>query len=239
MSLQFENYPIEIDGNNSQDYEKKIVALLKKISSNSIGKIILDSFPKNKTLLIRPKTEDICSADTFPNDVTTFLSAQNKGATIKLSPDKFAVGTECNPIDEKRKFGMDQDEVLLHELVHANRIMRDNWEVNKKIPKEDGFDYENIEDFLAITLVNVYSSSNGKTEFRLDHAKPTGAAKIPDKISPSDVFLSQPVNYKYLQYLFVKDNPLFILVGQQRQIKFNPFFEYLKVRRSYISFSYN
>ena len=59
--------------------------------------------------------------------------------------------------------GVPPDEVLFHEMVHASRIMRGV--VNKESVKR----YDNLEEFIAIILTNIFRSEKGLTTFSGNH----------------------------------------------------------------------
>jgi hypothetical protein len=60
--------------------------------------------------------------------------------------------------------GQVADEVLFHELIHAARTMRGV--VRQAFINQD---YDDYEEYLAITLANIYLSEKGQVVFRADH----------------------------------------------------------------------
>jgi hypothetical protein len=60
--------------------------------------------------------------------------------------------------------GHQPDEVLYHELVHASRQLRG---VMDQMPVNKG--YDNIEEYLAVVLTNIYLSDKGQDVFRGSH----------------------------------------------------------------------
>jgi len=64
--------------------------------------------------------------------------------------------------------GHQPDEVLHHEMVHASRQMRG---VMNQMPVNKG--YDNIEEYLAVVLTNIYMSDKGQDVFRANHVSGT------------------------------------------------------------------
>jgi len=62
-----------------------------------------------------------------------------------------------------------QDEVLLHELVHAVRYMK-GLSARRKVRFQRSFAYHNMEEFFAILIANIYRSECGRPGLRHDHA---------------------------------------------------------------------
>ena len=109
--------------------------------------------------------------------------------------------------------GSAADEILLHELVHAARFARGL--ANPCLPSPR--DWGNYEEFLAVTLCNVFSSETGRGQ-RLGHA---GFRKLPPAEATSAGFLA-----KYNEYLttFPSDHPhLSAALKRAPGIPFNPF----------------
>ena len=109
--------------------------------------------------------------------------------------------------------GSAADEILIHELVHASRFVRGV--ANPCLPSPR--DWGSYEEFVAVTLCNVFSSQTGRG-LRLGHL---GFRKLPAAESTSAGFYA-----KYQEYLAAipPDHPhLFAALKRAPNIPFNPF----------------
>lgn len=71
----------------------------------------------------------------------------------------------CNQHKPALKAGAQPDEVLIHEMFHATRMMRGVFD-----PRPLGFLYDTEEEFFAILLANIYASETGRPlDLRSDH----------------------------------------------------------------------
>jgi hypothetical protein len=64
------------------------------------------------------------------------------------------------------------DEVLLHELVHAMRTFRGVTDL-KTLPANKNQDYDNIDEFCAVVITNIYRSENRRPRLLKDHHAPS------------------------------------------------------------------
>jgi hypothetical protein len=119
------------------------------------------------------------------------------------------------------------DEVLLHELVHAARYLYglqagDLGKAGFSPPPRLDQRYDNLEEFCAMVIMNIYRSENVRLNLHRDHADPTNT--LPDD-------LRNPAKFVELWH-----GPLWLLQGQFYrshvfdriavvQCKFNPFAE--------------
>jgi hypothetical protein len=123
-------------------------------------------------------------------------------------------------------YGSLPDEVLLHEMVHGLRDMQGQ---SFKVPTRGTLrNYDNLEEFLAIVITNVYISAKDKTmPLRADHH---GHTRLKDTLSTSEGFLKNPENLRLLSLLNTKflEGPLFEQLGfLVPSAAFNPFRELL------------
>jgi hypothetical protein len=101
----------------------------------------------------------------------------NGGGVIRDAAGRIMVGTGAGSNSviwytagmwaEKRRPsgpGYQPDEVLFHELVHASRQLRG---VMNEMPVNKG--YDDIEEYLAVVLTNIYLSDKGQDVFRGSH----------------------------------------------------------------------
>jgi hypothetical protein len=119
--------------------------------------------------------------------------------------------------------GTEADEALLHEMVHAARILRDVADELRNANPPDNPGWDNDEEFFAIVLANVYRSeltTRGwhRPGLRKDHK--SGAALEP-KFADPKVFLGLGLNPLRFQRWSVEQKELFQDVRQVR-CPFNP-----------------
>ena len=103
-----------------------------------------------------------------------------------------------------REPGLLQDEVLLHELVHAGRLLDGFAQVNQTLEPDpdapamyanaDNAPYENVEEFAAILVSNIYLSEKGQKALRASHGGKKYDSILPAVQSTSEGFLENPNN---------------------------------------------
>jgi hypothetical protein len=121
------------------------------------------------------------------------------------------------------------DERLLHELVHALRIMQGR---RNTVPTEDTVrNYDNEEEFLAIVVTNVYISAKGKSKLRADHH---GHTELRPPLNTSAGFLSDPGNWNLMNIYKLIWQPTFWLLSLETEATFNPFRE-ITARLAYLT----
>lgn len=159
----------------ARQYEKEIFKLIDKIEGSQSGKIFLrhlEHVKGNNGIVIMP-------ASLFPTTdhgqlqnatwPTRKKDSYKKGSTVRGSshvgtgqgsPVKISFQLQgANPCSV---FGS-KDEVLLHELVHANRMATGT---QRNIPMRI---YDNFEEFIAITITNIYRSER-QLPLRVGHS---------------------------------------------------------------------
>jgi hypothetical protein len=108
------------------------------------------------------------------------------------------------------------DEILLHEMVHALRMMQG---VFNPVPTTGR--YKNEEEFLALVITNVYiSKKKGNKLLRPDYQNHYGA--LEPKWSTSEGFLKDDENKRILEFYSTRWQPVFGLLGDV-DTPFNPF----------------
>jgi hypothetical protein len=114
--------------------------------------------------------------------------------------------------------GSQADETLVHELVHALRMMQGRFNA---YPTEDGLaGYDTEEEFLAIVVANVYMSSKGSQELRADHH---GTRPLMPPLTTSSGFLAHPGNKHVMKIYQLVWQPVFRELARVRTAPFNPF----------------
>ncbi len=163
-----------------KDYKSALRRQFKPITASLTGKALLTEFARvNRVVRFRPYWNwgDPINSDTVPRNVThpdeeDFADAAARGARfrhnrkrvvgtgagansmISYSPEMWGAGGSS----KVQGPGYEPDEIVFHEMIHASRQMRgllENESVNRG--------YDNVEEYLAIVLCNIYLSEKGQT----------------------------------------------------------------------------
>ena len=126
-----------------------------------------------------------------------------------------------------------RDEILIHELVHTGRKLDG---IYKHIETEGAAArYDNLEDFIAILLTNIYMSEKGKKVFRGSHGSTRIARDdhviLSKEESTSLGFLNVKDNYSIVAAFCEKDRlaPGFMMLD----VPFNPIRAYVRTRGAF------
>lgn len=147
-------------------YELRIEAVLRQISANPVGRILLDGFDnlRNK-VFIRPPTSSGRMALEQPADsinAHTSRRAADLEFTLRYDP------TRLDPVAMQLPnpgFDWRPDDMLFHECVHALRQVMGVW---RRTPMPE---WRDREEFYAVTLTNIYLSQGGRdSAMRGDYA---------------------------------------------------------------------
>jgi hypothetical protein len=163
---------------SADDYEAKAQAPFFPIADSRVGKAILggleqtgktvnviwktraDSAAKNKddeTLASRPRVACGPLRPNTPEPVLGIGTGRGSDTTIGFDPKQF---------DGSRGPGSRADEILLHELVHSLRSCQGLSDCERP----DGIGgYDNVEEFYAVLLANIYMSEKKRSPLRADH----------------------------------------------------------------------
>jgi hypothetical protein len=168
-------------------YKANVRAQFRPIAQSRTGKALLDEIERsNRVVKIKPNWNwsDPVNADATPKrgrDATArgqpvrigrhpVGTGLGSSSTIRFTPDMWGP----NGASKIRAPGYDADEIMYHEMVHAARQMRG---VQEDIRVNAG--YDDIEEYLATVITNIYMSERGKTAFGGDQG--TGTLKNPEK----------------------------------------------------------
>ncbi|MBZ5684984.1 MAG: hypothetical protein LAP86_08110 [Acidobacteriia bacterium] len=170
-------------------WENDVRKVLVTIGLSKVGRAVLNAI-RLHGLVVRivpdPWDITICSsseATTVEGDekqfaLTKAIAQLNRVAGTKLpemravitfTPDKWNKGGACYKLKRQiSQYTPSTDEILLHELVHALRI------VSKKLVLNDATDkglimYENDEEFFAVLVENMYTSELHSAPLRSSH----------------------------------------------------------------------
>jgi hypothetical protein len=239
MSEKYKTYPIKLDGagvigdvlapvfgrsEEALNYEAAVRSVLDKMSKKAggVGLAVLNALPKAKDIVIVPYEENgtwgACNATA--GDATILEAGK---ARVRYSPSTWKVGGVCST-SIGAGIGAGDDEILLHELLHAYRRVKGSY---NKLPftKPDKA-YDSNEELFAILITNIYMSENGKTKLRKDHA---GFTELPAKWATSQGFLSDSDFFNYIEAFWLSDNALTTAVALSTAT-FNPFKAYKNLK---------
>jgi hypothetical protein len=122
-----------------------------------------------------------------------------------------------------------EDEGLIHELIHALRILQGQW-YQAVLGKEWMQRYQDIEEFYGILITNIYLSEKGHSILRGDHHQ--GA--LPQSENSSKLFLRHKDNLRLVKELSRTSPSLFNQIAHVRPLGgFNPIREYVINQSSY------
>lgn len=149
----------------------------------------------------------------LPEKKSDEVEGTGKGADaiIAFRPERWSGGIP--KINGREGPGSAADEILIHELVHASRIVRGVRNSCFGAPRG----WNDYEEFVAITLCNVFSSENNRG-LRFGHSN---FQPLPVEEATSVKFLEK---YRYYLAPISSDHPhLFAALNRAPGIPFNPF----------------
>lgn len=117
--------------------------------------------------------------------------------------------------------GSQPDEVLLHELVHAQRMTAGLSNKKRKVPFQER--YDNKEEFFAILITNIYHSERGRKYRRSSHRS------FWFKSADNEVFLDEGINRTHVRQLR-SQQPLLFNNLKNVNTAFNPLRDFRDAR---------
>jgi NleD-like pathogen effector protein (putative zinc metallopeptidase) len=169
-----------------RSYKDDVLKQLDPIKGCGTGKALLNEIGRtNGTVSIRPywNWSDPINAEAKPanrQDATARNAPVTPGAILNVGTGQGTNSTvEYTPAMWGKNGaaktdapGYDADEIIFHEMVHASRQLRG---IQEGIRVRD---YDNMEEYLAVVVTNIYMAHKGKTKLAGDHDK--GTLKDPD-----------------------------------------------------------
>lgn len=245
MTIEWEQYDVTIEGsvlqfkNMDVAYEQAVDDDMTNIQLQASGRLMLTRIKTSKgdaTIYPYPETDRNASSDfKLSNDGRHYLLDK---ALVWYSPWTFARNQSMYEVDipdDLRAFNPAdlRDEVLFHELVHTGRKLDG---IYKLTPTTDAASpYQNVEDFIAILLTNIYMSEKGKRVFRGSHGSTRIASDkhviLSKEESTSLGFLNAKANYDLVREFCDKDRlaPGFIALD----VPFNPIRAFSRTRGTF------
>jgi hypothetical protein len=165
----------------------------------------------DKQLFINPYVDNDYKKDanTYGPDRPPIQGFRNDyAARIEFDPWRFW------RLEDASDPGSHREEILLHELVHALRIMKGLRSV-KPLPERNGYKFDNVEEFYAIQITNMFSSENGlklRKDHSIDYTELTNERDILDD-----------AQYKGLFIQFAKDDRVLTDGLKTVPSRYNPF----------------
>lgn len=234
MSIQFKTYSVYIDGSTLTDdiisivskpkgvvdYEKAVESVLDTLikRTNGIGQILLNCLPADKQIIISPYTDLHASISGNCNAIGGDASFLERGdGRVYFTPSIWQSGGFCF---NAKANGATDDEILLHELLHAYQGVRGTMDKTKLFkPKKM---YDTVAELFAILITNIYMSENGKTKLRRDH---NGFGELPAEWSTSEGFLKDQDFFYWVEKFWFTEPQLVGMIAAS-PVKFNPFRAY-------------
>lgn len=167
--------------------------------------------------------------DGFNGDQIVNVKPITMGAVVAIEPENLEKGNSCykniRKLSAGHDFGSAPDEVMYHELVHAQRgaaRIHDPTGLSSALSR-----YTNMEEFLAVVLTNVYISNKGGGSLRAGH---NGHEPLEKNLAGSVSFYRSSPEVLLIITRFSKDDPIFYRLISDVTAKFNPFWAHRNKR---------
>jgi hypothetical protein len=163
------------DPNIAQQYESDIVNALQTITGNGLGNLVVWSICNSpqRLLIAGPDQGDTVGGNTgtFSSHITNDYPGASWDIAIWYDPHDWlnpngwpaSAAQLASNVDPAQHF--QYDDVLFHELVHCLRMMRGIWQGTVPVDSfpGPGGQWDNVEEFFAIILTNIYLSMKGRS----------------------------------------------------------------------------
>lgn len=175
--------------------------------------------------------------DGFNSDQTTGIKALTMGAVVAIEPENLEKGSHCykeiRKLSAGHDFGSAPDEVLFHELIHAQRgaaRIHDPHRLGSALSR-----YTDMEEFLAVVITNVYISNKGGG-LRAGH---NGHELLEKQLAGSVSFYGSSPEVLQIITRFSQDDKFFYGLLSDVKTNFNPFWahRYKRAEVEKLSFS--
>jgi hypothetical protein len=224
MTTRLDGFQVAISGDDS--YEAEVKSLLDKILRTQTGKAIDTKIRAHGGVLVVPYTKGDFNAQELSDEA---LRSWYKIAVIEFSPSTFEhiVTIYGLKMPDTRAMwpGMEGDEALFHEMVHAARFLGHDL---KQTPLTGTMaPYEDEEEFFAIMVTNIYESEKGKTFISLRRSHFLEPQSLTAADAVSETFLYKNDNYRLIDK-FCNQHPSIAPMIANVPAKFNPIRAYFK-----------
>ncbi len=156
-------------------------------------------------------------------EVCDAVTSDGTKSLVFFSPEMWMAGGACNSATQ---VGAGVDEVLFHELLHAYNQTDGKREQFQKLKIAEGGEqlYDDIAEFFAIVITNMYMSEKNATALRAHHH---GFTPLPAKWKTSEGFITDENNRKWLKHVMTHEPGLCMgLIFTCAGVPFNPFKAY-------------
>ena len=194
-------------------YEHVVFKLLETVDKSDVGGVVFANLARQ--LMIRPY---IWSPDNAFTVAASVVAATKEGSAVACdAPGSTVVGTGSGSdvtIWIKPANRLVPDATLLHEIVHALRMM-----LGRRTCIEAALDdFDRDEEYYAILIANIFMSEKKRRLIRISH-KPAAKSWV-DVTSPWDQFRIDPfliTNFEIEHATLASD------IGRKSKAAFNPF----------------
>lgn len=228
---------------NAAAWEEAVLRTLRQVTSTVVGRVVIrfaeiqrnliHIFPQDSTRSFEPANVSAVSfPDGYRRGVRIHFEDRNRppaigtgrpsDARLRFTPGNYVRYNRCNLHEGVGSFG---DAILLHELVHAVRVLEGT---NDPSPTPRWYGIDGFEEFCAITVTNMYRSELNRALI-MRHARGTERTHLLDPWGDSHPTARLQWERDSLRE-FVRQQPVF--TGLLRNIPlrtcpYNPFAEYL------------
>jgi hypothetical protein len=132
------------------------------------------------------------------------FAGTDKGSSVHIPYDPL----DWDPTGTRGKMGQTRDDVLIHELFHALRVMQAKF---NPVPTEDSHQ-DNEEEWLAILITNIYMAEKGDYPLRASHH---GNTPLAESLRRSKTFLLDSRNLHLMMSLYSQHSDLFSKIAEK------------------------
>lgn len=211
-------------------YEMAVVKKLAQIKTYKTGQLVLAASLdlKNDLLITRPGFQDaVANMNSSPFlfqvcpvfETTASANKNYKNQRIHFSPS-IPSGYSC----DAAAISLTTDDTLLHELVHG---VRPPQQVRQLMDQNTNDNWDNLEEFFAITVQNIYLSERGEKKVRGEHK--TDVRTLSATRVASAEFMKNKTNYARIKEAMRREK-LAQQLAKLENIPFNPFAEFERAK---------
>jgi hypothetical protein len=157
---------LDLSRNQDEAFQGSVLAQLGRIAGTSTGRLVLNAIQGFAPLRI----------SIVPTNVSTESVAVRRGNLLVVGYRAISVGN--HGFVQASGPATAPDEILFHELIHCVRHFRTWDDVNNYRYLRMGNGFDDIEEFFAVLVSNMYSSETGRP-LRRDHSATQAGATTP------------------------------------------------------------